>query len=35
MLIETMQKASDSEEYRKAYDALLQEYNRLIAEPEA
>ena len=34
-LIETMQKASDSEEYRKAYDALLQEYNRLIAEPEA
>ena len=31
-LIEAMQKAADSEEYRKAYEALLQEYNRLIAE---
>ena len=32
-LIEQMRKASNSEEYHLAYDALLQEYNRLISEP--
>jgi hypothetical protein len=32
-LIEQMQNASSAEEYHKAYDKLLQEYNRLISEP--
>ncbi len=32
-LIERMQKASASEEYHKAYDLLLSEYNRLIVQP--
>ena len=31
-LIDSMQKASDSGEYREAYEALLAEYNRFIAE---
>lgn len=32
-LIEQMRKASDSDSYHKAYDELLQAYNRLLTEP--
>lgn len=32
-LIDQMQQASNSDEYHVGYDALLQEYNRLIANP--
>ncbi len=32
-LIERMRKASDSDSYHKAYDELLQVYNRLLTEP--
>ena len=31
-LIEKMQKATTSDEYREAYETLLQEYNAIISE---
>jgi hypothetical protein len=32
-LVEQLQKATNIEDYRIAYEALLQEYNRLISIP--